>query len=296
MKIKLLLVFILLSATTFSQIKNPSANEYYSAGLKQFNNDNFRVADSLFNLSITLEPSAGVYFYLAVCKKRLNDICGYCDNIHKSALLGDVNSDKAYNFNCIKRDSINYKNISTPDLIYYSIINSSGCAATKKQFFAIKNVPEGKTKIFTIQENDPLKNTDYNLTFPDITKIPPQDIHDLPSGQEAYTHVEQMPEFPGGENKLAEFLGNNIVIPDELLRSGKGGTVYISFIIDQSGSVVDVKVFKGIGKEADAEALRVIRLMPRWKPGRKDGIAVRVQFNMPLRFTIGNVGTTKRGR
>jgi TonB family protein len=294
MKITLLLVFIFLYTTTFSQIKNPLAKEYYSAGLKQFNNDNFRVADSLFNLSITVEPSADVYFYLAVCKKRLNDFCGYCDNIHKSAQLGDVNSDKAYNFNCIKRDSINYKNISTPDLIYYSIINSSGCTATKKQFFAIKNVPEGKTKIFTIQENDSLKNTDYNLTFPDITKIPPQDIHDLPADQKTYTIVDQIPEFPGD---LAEFLGNNIVMPDELLRSGKGGTVYISFIIDETGSVVDVKVLKGIGKEADAEALRVVRLMPRWKPGRKDGIAVRVQFNMPLRFTINNyAGTRKRGR
>lgn len=296
MKNILLISLVLLSTITYAQITNPRANELYNAGLLQFNTDNFRVADSLFNLSITMEPSAGAYFYLAVCKKRLNDFCGYCENIHKSALLGDDNSEKAYNFNCIKRDSINYKNISTPDLIYYSIINSSGCTATKRQFFAIKNVQEGKTKIFTLQHNDSLKNIDFNLTFPDISKIPPQDIHELPSNQENFTHVEQMPEFPGGEAKLAEFLSRNITGLKNGSPMGKGGVVYLSFVINQSGSVVDAKILQGIGKEYDEEALRVVRLMPKWKPGRIDGIPVRVQFNMPIKFDVDGSGRKKRGK
>jgi TonB family protein len=296
MKNFLLLIFILSTASTFAQINNLKAKELYDAGLSQFNNDNFKTADSLFILSINAEPSADAYFYLAVCKKRLDDICGYCDNIYKSAQLGDDNSERAFNFNCVKRDSINYKNISTSDLIYYTIINTTSCTNTKKQYFAIKNVQEGKTKIFTLRQNDSLNNVDFNLTFPDISKIPPQDIHDLPADQENFTHVEQMPEFPGGEAKLAEFLAKNIVAPANALLSGEGGTVFISFVVDKSGSVVDSKILQGIGNECDEEALRVVRLMPKWKPGRKDGIPVRVQFNMPIRFDFGKSEKKKRGK
>ncbi|MEI6747602.1 MAG: energy transducer TonB, partial [Bacteroidota bacterium] len=68
--------------------------------------------------------------------------------------------------------------------------------------------------------------------------------------------------------------------------SGIQGTVYVSFVVDSKGKVTDVRVLRGIGGGCDEEALRVVRMMPSWRPGKQNGQSVRVQFNMPIRFTL----------
>ena len=101
-----------------------------------------------------------------------------------------------------------------------------------------------------------------------------------------FTVVEEMPGFPGGEESRLKFLQDNIQYPQVAKESGISGTVYVSFVVNSQGKVGDVKIMRGIGGGCDEEALRVIGLMPKWNPGKQAGKAVRVQFTMPIKFTL----------
>jgi TonB family protein len=101
-----------------------------------------------------------------------------------------------------------------------------------------------------------------------------------------FTIVEEMPSFPGGETARNKYLAENLVYPKQATESGIEGTVFVSFIVDTKGNITEAKVLRGIGGGCDEEALRVIKLMPRWKPGRQNGKFVRVLFNMPLYFKL----------
>ncbi|HNW70301.1 MAG TPA: energy transducer TonB [Bacteroidales bacterium] len=101
-----------------------------------------------------------------------------------------------------------------------------------------------------------------------------------------FTVVEKMPCYPGGDSARIKFLAENIVYPQAAKEKGIQGVVYISFVIDEKGQVEDVRVLRGIGGGCDEEAMRIVKLMPNWIPGKSDGKNVRVQFNMPIRFTL----------
>jgi protein TonB len=101
-----------------------------------------------------------------------------------------------------------------------------------------------------------------------------------------FTVVESMPEFPNGMKELYIYLGNNIKYPVMAKESGIQGKVYVTFVVERDGSITDVKVLRGIGGGCDEEALRVVAAMPKWKPGKQRGKPVRVQYNLPVRFTL----------
>jgi protein TonB len=101
-----------------------------------------------------------------------------------------------------------------------------------------------------------------------------------------YTFVEQMPDFPGGEEELMKFLKSNIVYPQMAKESGIQGTVYVTFVVTSNGKVKDGQVLRGIGGGCDEEALRVVKIMPDWKAGKQNGQAVPVQFNLPIKFIL----------
>lgn len=101
-----------------------------------------------------------------------------------------------------------------------------------------------------------------------------------------FTVVEEMPTFPGGDESRVRFLTENIKYPQMAKESGIQGTVYVTFVIDERGRVADVKVLRGIGGGCDEEAIRVVKMMPPWNAGKQSGKPVRVQFNMPIKFTL----------
>ncbi len=101
-----------------------------------------------------------------------------------------------------------------------------------------------------------------------------------------YTYVEQMPEFPGGDEARIKFLNQNVHYPAMAHESGIQGIVYLTFVVSKTGQISDVTVVRGIGGGCDEEALRVIRSMPPWIPGRQNGKPVPVQYSLTLRFTI----------
>lgn len=104
--------------------------------------------------------------------------------------------------------------------------------------------------------------------------------------QEIFTVVEESPQYPGGEEARVKFLQDNLRYPDKAREAGIQGTVYISFVVETDGAITDIRVLRGIGSGCDEEAVRAIKKMPRWIAGKQRGKPVRVQFNMPIVFTL----------
>lgn len=103
---------------------------------------------------------------------------------------------------------------------------------------------------------------------------------------EIFTIVEDMPSFPGGEEALFKYLGKSIKYPAMARDAGIQGIVYVTFVVKEDGTISDVRVLRGIGGGCDDEAIRVVENMPDWKPGKQRGKPVRVQYNLPIRFTL----------
>ncbi len=103
---------------------------------------------------------------------------------------------------------------------------------------------------------------------------------------EIFTVVEKNPEYPGGDEALYQFIASNIQYPEAAKADGKGGMVYLTFVIETDGTISDVKVLRSPHPALGEEAVRVVRLMPKWKPGKQRGKKVRVQYNLPINFQL----------
>lgn len=101
-----------------------------------------------------------------------------------------------------------------------------------------------------------------------------------------YTTVEQMPEFPGGELKLQEYLKNNIQYPPAAQAANQQGKVLVKFVVNEDGSISNVTTVRGFGYGSENESIRVVNAMPKWKPGRNNGKAVKVWFQVPIFFKL----------
>ncbi len=104
--------------------------------------------------------------------------------------------------------------------------------------------------------------------------------------EKIFTIVEQNPEFPDGQAALFKWLGSNIKYPAVARENGIEGTVYVGFVVNTDGSIVDVSVKRGIGGGCNEEAVRVVQQMPRWKPGKQQGRPVRVAYTLPIKFKL----------
>ena len=98
--------------------------------------------------------------------------------------------------------------------------------------------------------------------------------------------VEQMPQFPGGPNALFEYLSKNIKYPVVAEENGIQGRVIVTFVVERDGSITDVKVAKSVDPSLDKEAMRVVKSMPHWIPGKQNGSAVRVKYTVPVTFRL----------
>jgi TonB family protein len=108
----------------------------------------------------------------------------------------------------------------------------------------------------------------------------------------AFTISEHMPEFPGGDKALLQFLHNNIIYPEAELEEGIQGTIYVSFVVEQNGSLSEIKCVKSVkgGKRLEREAIRVVKKMPDWIPGSFNNKPIRVQFSLPISFKMDGSG------
>ncbi|HLV32699.1 MAG TPA: energy transducer TonB [Chitinispirillaceae bacterium] len=98
--------------------------------------------------------------------------------------------------------------------------------------------------------------------------------------------VEEMPEFPGGEAALRQFIAQSVKYPVIAQENGIQGRVYVTFVVDADGSISDPRVARGVDPSLDKEALRVVSLLPKWKPGKQRGKPVRVSYTVPINFQL----------
>ena len=106
------------------------------------------------------------------------------------------------------------------------------------------------------------------------------------TNQKVYDKVEQMPEYPGGMPAMIEFLQTNIKYPEDAVKQKVEGRVMVQFVVETDGSISDVHVAKQVFPSLDAEAIRVVQVMPKWVPGRENGKVVRVKYNLPIVFRM----------
>ena len=104
--------------------------------------------------------------------------------------------------------------------------------------------------------------------------------------EDPFNVVEDMPAFPGGMEAMIQFISSNIKYPADAKKQKVDGRVLVKFVVEKDGSITEVKVIKPAFPSLDAEAIRVVKAMPKWKPGYQRGQAVRVQFTMPINFSL----------
>ncbi|MBK6445094.1 MAG: energy transducer TonB [Bacteroidetes bacterium] len=255
MKIKLIVYFFVYSglviqnSSSFAQTK---ANfiDVYAQGLDEFKNEHWLKADSLFTESLNLWLNEYTYYNRALTRFRMNDAKGGCEDLKNAVILGDSTSG---NFYC--------KYCGIIDTIYR---NSSGTIVRSKK----------SAKKMIVQ----LKTMDSLLVDSTVIEFWPHD--------EITMRAEEMPTFPGGELKLFEYLQQEIHYPVEAKRKGIAGRLYATFIIRPDGKLEGVKILRSLDPSCDLEALRVIRKMPNWIPGKNNGEPVSVQYNLPINFTL----------
>ncbi|MBK9191323.1 MAG: energy transducer TonB [Crocinitomicaceae bacterium] len=122
------------------------------------------------------------------------------------------------------------------------------------------------------QQTEPATETEPEEPFTDES-----DVSDF---------AEVDPAFPGGESAMIKFIQENVTYPELSREMGEQGTVYVQFVVHTDGSIQNVKVLKGVSELLDREAVRVIKKMPNWSPGKQDGEPVRVRYQIPINFRI----------
>lgn len=159
--------------------------------------------------------------------------------------------------------------------------------------------PQAPSVVLNIVENTAVitadiridAEADESLVMEEFIAPPPAPITKIQDEEEVFEQqiflvVEEDPEFVGGDAARMKFLSENIVYPQMARESGIQGTVYLTFVIERDGSVTDIQVLRGIGGGCDEEAIRVVKNMPKWKPGKQRGKPVRVQFRLPIKFVL----------
>ena len=143
-------------------------------------------------------------------------------------------------------------------------------------------LPDGMTGVATLQDKKGTQKTKEVAPPPPPAAVKSATVND----SVVFEVVEEMPDFPGGQSALMEYLAKNIKYPATAHENGKQGRVIVSFVVKKDGSISDTKVVRGVDPYLDKEAERVITAMPNWKPGKQRGQAVNVRFTVPVTFRL----------
>ena len=147
--------------------------------------------------------------------------------------------------------------------------------------------PPAAPEVLEIVENDEkVEDIEINAEIEPDEIILDFEVEEEIVEEEVFTIVESMPEFPGGQKKMFQYLGKNIKFPAAAKANGIQGKVYVNFTIGKNGEIRDIKILRGVHELLDKEAIRVIKAMPKWKPGKQRGKAVSVSYNLPINFKL----------
>ena len=136
---------------------------------------------------------------------------------------------------------------------------------------------------FTVEGNDEVGGAVLKAKEDIAAPEPPKQVVEE---TKIFTVVEQMPMFPGGDAALMGYLRDNIHYPTVAAENGVQGRVVVGFVVERDGSITDVNVLRSVDPSLDREAMRVVKAMPKWTPGKQNGSAVRVKYQVPVTFRL----------
>ena len=238
-------------------------------------------------------------------KKQINVEIGQFEIFDDNGFPMDLTDTIIYNED---GSYVHFKTTEAPDPMtgeMRSKITATSCNAdgtpNENIKFTINAIEKhGDTTMYTV-EPFTLDADNFRLSIQTTEDNPVQIIRN--NNDSIYQIVDEMPQFPGGEKAMMEYVAKNVKYPQEAKDKEIQGRVFVSFVIEKDGSVNEVKVERGIGGGCDEEAVRVVKAMPKWKPGKQDGKPVRVSYMMPFFFKLEEsktnsnslVGTTWEG-
>lgn len=210
--------------------------------------------------------------------------------------VADINKDGIDEFVVLSKGGGNWRNVSvygyeeasmTSNPFWYEPFGSflwypgfEGDYMCDAKIYFNKN--ENKVKILTTNAAEENFKCNEEITAKWSNK--PIKNSEEKNNREPFSFVEIMPEYIGGEDALMQYLQNNIKYPEYAKNNKIGGTVQVEFVVNEDGTISNEKVVKGIKGGCDEEALRVIKKMPRWKPGKENGKPVSVYYTIPIVF------------
>lgn len=136
---------------------------------------------------------------------------------------------------------------------------------------------------FTVEGNDEVGGAVLKAKEDIAAPEPPKHVVEE---TKIFTVVEQMPMYPGGDGALMGYLRDNIHYPTVAAENGVQGRVVVGFVVERDGSITDVNILRGVDPSLDREAMRVVKSMPKWTPGKQNGSAVRVKYQVPVSFRL----------
>ncbi|MBR8535560.1 energy transducer TonB [Carboxylicivirga mesophila] len=152
--------------------------------------------------------------------------------------------------------------------------------------------PPKVADVLNIVEDDVELDEELDIEDTEMEEDTEIDFSDLAMEEEesddapVFFIVEDMPEFPGGEEALRKYIAQSVKYPVIAQENGIQGRVYVSFVVNTKGKVTDVKIARGVDPNLDKEAIRVVQAMPAWKPGKQRGKAVKVSYTVPINFVL----------
>ncbi len=147
--------------------------------------------------------------------------------------------------------------------------------------------PPQQIELEIVEDEEETEEVDIDSEMDEDTEVEIKEIEEeVEAAPQIFTIVEEQAEFPGGYQKMMEFISKNVDYPDIARETNIQGTVYVQFVVRKDGSITDAKVLRGIGGGCDEEALRVVKKMPKWKPGKQRNQPVNMYFNLPMKFKL----------
>jgi tetratricopeptide (TPR) repeat protein len=288
MRYLLIFSIVFFSVTVFAQ--NKKGEKYFNKGVKAYKENDFKTAASMFEISLSFEKNKDIYNNLALTRYILGDSCGFCENIRKSVEYGNAEGNKVYEAKCIKYDTVFYENIKEKDITYYKVKQFEKCLKKTAVRFFKENSDHVIIETFEIIPSKDLQLSDSILSNPmfEIEKVPSANISRiLPDSEIVFINVDKKPEFPGGCDSLNVFIKKNTnkKLLVQVSNKERYRFVYLRFIVERDGSISNTSILMKYNEEYDSEAINLVKKMPNWNAGMRNGKKVKVEITMPIIFS-----------
>lgn len=239
------------------------STDYYNRGVVAFQTLQFAKADSLYTLSLRISPSTDGYFNRAMARLKLDNKKGYFEDLLAASILGDKESTDMFKMQTVTIDTLR---------VATSIVSGKLDSTVVHSHYVIY-------RFLNMEEELELKYNSRNGLI-NVSWSQKQIIPD--------SSISEQAEYRGGLKAMTYFINKNMIYPDDAKKNAVSGKAFLKFVINSKGCVERILVLKGVEnfQSLDNEAVRLLTLMPRWKPASVKGKPVKTFYTLPFTFKI----------